>query len=52
MEHVFSNARRRLDEANNDDERREVLLGLGDAALTEHAEWILIHRDRKPEPSY
>lgn len=52
MEHVFSNARRRLDEALGNDERREVLQGLGDAALTEHAEWILIHRDRKPETSY
>jgi hypothetical protein len=49
MQNVFGNARRRLDESSNDDERREVLQGLGDAALTEHAEWILIHRDRKPE---
>ena len=49
MEHVFGNARRRLDESASDYERREVLQGLGDAALTEHAEWILIHRERKPE---
>ena len=49
MAHVFSNARRRLDEALDVSEQREVLQGLGDAALTEHAEWILIHRDRKPE---
>ncbi len=49
MEHVFGNARRRLDESSNGLERREILQGLGDAALTEHAEWILIHRDRKPE---
>lgn len=52
MEHVFNNARRRLDEAVNSNERSEVLQGLGEAALTEHAEWILIHRDRKPETSY
>jgi hypothetical protein len=50
MEHVFANARRRLDEAANDEERREILRGLGDAALSEHAEWILIHRERQPDP--
>lgn len=49
MAHVFSNARRRINEAADDDERREVLQGLGDAALSEHAEWILIHRERQPE---
>lgn len=47
---VFRNARRRLDEASSDSERREILLGLGDAALSEHAEWILVHRERQPEP--
>ena len=50
MAHVFANARRRVDEARSDPERREVLRGLGDAALTEHAEWILVHRERQPEP--
>ena len=48
MERVFSNAHRRISEARNDRERREVLLGLGEAALTEHAEWILTHREREP----
>jgi len=48
MERVFSNARRRIDEARDDRERREVLLGLGEAALTEHAEWVLTHREREP----
>lgn len=51
MHNVFSNARRRLKEATTDDERREVLQGLGDAALSEHAEWILVHRERHPEPA-
>jgi len=51
MEHVFANARRRLDQAATDAERREVLHGLGEAALSEHAEWILVHRERQPEPS-
>jgi hypothetical protein len=48
MERVFSNAHRRINEAGSDRERREVLLGLGEAALTEHAEWILTHREREP----
>lgn len=50
MEHVFANANRRLTQAASDAERREILHGLGDAALSEHAEWILIHRERQPEP--
>jgi hypothetical protein len=50
MAHVFANARRRLAEAANDEERSEVLQGLGDAALSEHAEWILVRRERQPEP--
>ena len=49
MAKVFANARRRLDEASGDAEQREVLQGLGDAALSEHAEWILIQRERQPE---
>ena len=51
MAQVFANARRRLDEAANDTERREVLQGLGDASLSEHAEWILVRRERQPEPA-
>lgn len=49
MRNVFSNARKRLDAATTDSERREILQGLGDAALSEHAEWILVHRERQPE---
>ena len=48
MAYVFTNARRSLDKAANDTERREVLQGLADAALSEHAEWILLHRERQP----
>ena len=51
MEHVFENARHRLEQAKSDTERRDILQGLGDAALTEHAEWILIHRERQPQPA-
>jgi len=46
MHRTFRNARRRIDAAENDAERRHVLKLLGDAALEEHAEWILMHRER------
>lgn len=51
MTRVFGNARKRLDRAGDDAERRRVLAALGDAALEEHAEWILLHRDRPLEHS-
>jgi len=50
MARIFANARRRLDEAVDDEERRRVLKVLGDAALEEHAEWILMHRQRAIDP--
>jgi hypothetical protein len=46
MNRIFYNARRRIDAAENDSERRRILRVLGDAALEEHAEWILMHRER------
>jgi hypothetical protein len=46
MLRIFYNARRRLDNAENITEQRQVLLALGGSALDEHAEWILMHRDR------
>ncbi len=46
MHRTFHNARRRLDAAESDADRRHVLKILGDAALEEHAEWILLHRER------
>jgi hypothetical protein len=46
MHRIFHNARRRLDAAESDDEKRRVLRILGDAALEEHSEWILMHRER------
>jgi hypothetical protein len=50
MMRTFGNARRRIDEAESADERRRVLRILGDAALEEHAEWILMHRQRSIDP--
>ena len=38
--------RRRIDEAGDDADKRRLLKVLGDSALEEHAEWILIHRER------
>ncbi|MGH8428134.1 MAG: hypothetical protein ACRES7_09165, partial [Gammaproteobacteria bacterium] len=49
MAKTFRHARRRLDAAANTAEIREVLWVLGNAALDEHAEWILMHRERPLE---
>ena len=49
MGRIFRNARRQLDEAGSDAVRRQVLKALGDAALEEHAQWLLMHRDRPLE---
>ena len=46
MYRLFENARWRLDEAGDTDEQRLILRALGDSALDEHAQWILMHRDR------
>lgn len=46
MHRIFHNARRRIDAAETEDERRRVLRLLGEAALEEHSEWILLHRER------
>jgi hypothetical protein len=46
MLRIFNNARRRLQIANNNRERRLILSALGGSALDEHAQWILMHRER------
>lgn len=46
MLRLFQNARRRLDNTDDPQEQRLILQALGGAALDEHAEWILMHRDR------
>jgi hypothetical protein len=51
MLRIFLNARRRIDHAGDATERRQVLQALGGSALDEHAEWILMHRDRSPDQS-
>jgi hypothetical protein len=49
MDRIFSNAKRRIDATDNNDEKRRILRVLGDAALGEHAQWILMHRERSLE---
>ncbi len=49
MLRIFLNALRRLNNAQDDTERRLILRALGGSALDEHAEWILMHRDRSPD---
>ncbi|KFL37867.1 hypothetical protein [Arenimonas donghaensis] len=49
MARLFTSCSARLARAASDEERRELLLALGRACLEEHAEWILLHRDRPLE---
>ncbi len=49
MHRIYRNARTALDAAAGTQERREILRALGEAALAEHAEWALVHRDRPVE---
>ncbi|MGD9264565.1 MAG: hypothetical protein PVJ71_02180 [Lysobacterales bacterium] len=51
MRGVLANARRLLDSSDDPQFRRRVLRALGDAALEEDAEWILMHRERPLEHS-
>jgi hypothetical protein len=49
MGRLFSSCRTRLQRARDDTESRQLLLSLGRACLEEHAEWILLHRERPLE---
>ncbi|TDJ44911.1 MAG: hypothetical protein E2O50_02465 [Gammaproteobacteria bacterium] len=51
MARIFANARKRIDATDDKHEQREILRALGDKALDEHADWILIHRERSIEIS-
>lgn len=51
MLRVFENAKRRMDMAEDDGECRQVLRALGGSCLDEHAEWILMQRDRSIDQS-
>jgi hypothetical protein len=49
MSRLFASCRQRLDRAADEREVRHLLRALGGACLEEHAEWILLHRDRPLE---
>jgi len=51
MQRIFGAASRRLNGCAGVHERQQVLRTLGEAALTEHAEWTLMHRERPLEHS-
>jgi len=51
MSGILANARRLLDSSTDVGFRRRVLRALGNAALEEGAEWILMHRERPLEHS-
>ncbi|WP_109126470.1 DUF4231 domain-containing protein [Dyella sp. C11] len=51
MQRIFSGARAALDRTDDPNEKRGILRSLGDAALTEHAEWTLMRRERQVEHS-
>ncbi|MGA9342266.1 MAG: hypothetical protein WBV61_08020 [Rhodanobacteraceae bacterium] len=49
MRNIFAGARKVLDAEPDLQARREILRALGEAALAEHAEWALMHRERPLE---
>jgi len=51
MRGILANARRLLDSSDDVTFRRAVLRALGNAALEEGAEWLLMHRERPLEHS-
>ncbi len=51
MQRIFASARIALDRTQDPVQQREILVSLGDAALSEHAEWTLMQRERQVEHS-
>ncbi|WP_379988210.1 hypothetical protein [Dokdonella soli] len=49
MRGIFSDARAKLDAAPDAEGQRDILRALGEAALAEHVEWALMHRERPLE---
>ena len=49
MHRVFDNAHKRIQTANDDTEKRQVLYALGHTALDEQAQWLLTQRERSIE---
>ena len=51
MLRIFGNASRRLEKTEDLIEQRQILRALGGSALDEHAEWLLMHRERSIDES-
>ncbi len=51
MHRIFRRASERIAATSDADQQRRILEALGQAALEEHAEWILTHRERPIEPN-
>ena len=49
MHRIFSKASYQLNRAKTIEDKLNILKALGNAALDEHAEWILMHRERPLE---
>ncbi|HEY8585980.1 MAG TPA: hypothetical protein VIL60_04540 [Rhodanobacter sp.] len=49
MQRIFAEARKALNKTSDSTEQRDILRSLGEAALAEHAEWALMHRQRPLE---
>ena len=49
MSRLFESCSLRLRHSRSDGETRQLLMALGKACLEEHAEWILLHRERPLE---
>lgn len=51
MLRIFDSAHRRLNIADSITDKRQILLDLGESALEEHSDWILMHRERSMDQS-
>lgn len=51
MLRIYDNAHKRLRQAKSLDEKRLILSALGQSALDEHSDWILMHRERSLDES-
>jgi hypothetical protein len=49
MHQIFSKASRKLEQTADAGKKREILRAVGEVALDEHAEWLLMHRERSLE---
>ena len=46
---IYENASRRISQSGSLKEEHQILNALGQSALNEHSNWILMHRERSPD---